>query len=468
MVKRPHHPVQAERDFVHVGRRIDGDAVGVGEAPAHFLHEVGFTQHDRWDDDQLLAGRVRVEEIVAPVVAAVIHHIHAAGREGRERNHRRRIPRAPFIDVAPAIGRVVQARSARAGERDVRGRVRLVAHFELRRVIRQGLREGDDAVGRVESAAWKVEDHLQTARGAIDRRAGSRQRHEDFLEITRRRRRARIAVRIEGREVRHDHLHLVHHAGAQAARADHEVRRGAVQGIGLPRRRSRSDVVVRAIDDLDVDEVTGGRARNDVPRQVEVRVGIDGLRGGEGIEVRCRRVAVARERNRVRLLPVVHPFDHHFVGAVRECGIQRALRREHLLQPAVVVAIARQWNDGGVRQDERSVRDRLRPAGVHGHHEHLVRARHGDRSTGVGLHPSLAFGGDDKLGVGCLQARSGKKSQQQCGKNAPSLGRMFLHFSFYVCSISSRTPGSFVTSCRPLAVETHRKSLLSGDATRGS
>ena len=351
LVDRTEHRIQIKRNFVHVSGSTNGDAVGVGEAPAHFRH-VGFEiQHDRGDNEQLLAGGVRIEEIVAPVVAAVIHHIHTAGREGRERNHRRGEPCAPFVDVAPAIGRVVQARSARAGKRDVRGRICLVAHFELRRVIRQRLRKGDDAIGRVESAARKVEDHLQTSRRAIDRRAGGRQRHEDFLQITRCHRCARIAVRIEGREVSHNHLRLVHHAGAQAARADHEVRRGAVQGIRLPRRRRRGDVVVRAIDDLDVDEVTGGRARNGVPRQVEVRVGIDGLRSGEGVEVRRRRIAVAGQRNRIRLRAIVHAFDHDLVRAVRERGIQRALRREHLLESAVIVALAYQRDHSGVRQD---------------------------------------------------------------------------------------------------------------------
>ena len=390
LINRAIGAVQGEADVLHEGRRGDRVAVRVGVTPADF-GDVAAGHDDRGNEQHLLAGSVRIEKIEAPVVATVVDGVNAAGREGRNIDGRRGERSTEAASITIRVGGVVQTRSARTGERDRLRRIRIAASFIVQRVMLQRLREDDRAVGAVEDSSREVKHEADVAWRAGDLGSGGGQRHDGFLQVTGDAGGSRVAVRIVSGEVDDEELEFVSLAWTQRARVDEEAGVRAVQGVLPAGRRGGDHMFILAIDELDAEIIIRRRAGDGVPGQGKIRRGINRLRRSEVAELGRARIAIAGDGQHIGLRAVVNSFRHERVIAVRERGVERALRHEEFLEVKVIFKSAVEQNGRAAWRRERCVGQRLRTIRLGEAHEDIVGTAIGNGRPRVRLHPMLAF-----------------------------------------------------------------------------
>ena len=339
VIKEAAHALDAEIDVRHEGLCGDRGAVGAFVSPADLGEQAASIHDGRRHEQHLLIRGERVEQVVAGGAALVVHRVDAAGREGRGVHEGRAVPRAVVADAAAAIGGVVQAGAAGAGEGDVRREVGVhpPIDVEVCDVLRDELRKADHALGRGAEAEFReLKGEFKPSDRAVGVRAGRHQPGSRTLGVGGDADRAGKTVGVEGHEVGDEQGDLILLAGTQLARGHEEGGGRAVERAGFQWRRRFNHPLAKAVGDFDLEKVVRGRARDGVPRQREVRGGIDGLRGGVVAKVRRGGIRVAGDEQRVRAVAVIHGAEDHGVRAVRVGRIECGLGRERLLELALV------------------------------------------------------------------------------------------------------------------------------------
>ena len=444
LIQRAVRAVEGDDNILNEGRRADRVAVRVRVTPADFSDVVAAVHDDRGYDQHLLAGSVRIEKVEAPVVATVVDGVNAAGREGRNIDGQRGERGVVAVRITIAIHRVVQTRSARAGEGDGCWRICVTTKFVVQRVVLQRQRESDGTVRAIEDASREVKHETELALRAADRGAGGGQRDHSFLQVTGDAHGSGIAVRVEGREVNNEELELVLLAGTQRARVNHEVRGRAFQGVFLAGRRGGEDVFILAIDDLDAEIIICVRVRDGAPGQGEIRRGINRLRCSEVAEERRAGIGIADDEQVVGLRSIVNALRHDRVVATRERGIERALRREERLEVKSVFESALKRNGGAAGRSDRCAEERLRAVRFREAHEDVVGTAIGNGRTRVRLHPVLAFDGAEEPDVRPVRLAASTTVREDDYGECP-LGDLVVEVRDYdverKCSRSVRLPG---------------------------
>ena len=137
-------------------------------------------------------------------------------------------------------------------------------------------------------------------------------------------------------------------AGREGFRRDADGGRFAVERIRLARTvglEDRADLVF----DLDLHEVVRGRAGEGIPRQREVREGIDALRGEPVRDVWRGGIGVAGQVQGRRAIAAIRRGDEERVGAAVVNGVQRAFRgvaafdAERFAATATAITFAACW-----------------------------------------------------------------------------------------------------------------------------